>query len=148
MPPDPTQRARPKSVGRMRQNRQQNKIRTLNLRLPPQLRPQPCPLARVASLPALAIPVHGTRSAWATTSSENIGKRTTTPSRLEREAGDILKRIRNEYDEDLRREKLLGAEYAAQRGVVTGEGEKAIKYNILKREVESSRQLYDAMFSN
>ena len=41
----------------------------------------------------------------------------------DRERGDILKRIRNEYDEALRKEKLLTADYAAQRGVVTGEGE-------------------------
>ena len=64
---------------------------------------------------------------------------------LERERNDILKRIRNEYDESLRKEKLLSNDYAAQRGVVTGEGEKAIQYNILKREVDSNRQLYDAM---
>ena len=59
--------------------------------------------------------------------------------------GDILKRIKNEYDESLRREKLLAADYGAQRGIVTGEGEKSIQYNILKREVDSNRQLYDAM---
>jgi succinoglycan biosynthesis transport protein ExoP len=64
---------------------------------------------------------------------------------LEKERTDILKRIDNEYDEAIRREKLLDAEYAAQRSVVTGEGEKAVQYNILKREVESNRQLYDAM---
>ncbi len=64
---------------------------------------------------------------------------------LEKERADILKRIDNEYDEAIRREKLLDAEYAAQRSVVTGEGEKAVQYNILKREVESNRQLYDAM---
>lgn len=64
---------------------------------------------------------------------------------LERERSDILKRIRNEYDESLRREKLLTADYASQRGIVTGEGEKSIQYNILKREVDSNRQLYDAM---
>jgi len=72
-------------------------------------------------------------------------QRATLQAALDRERGDILKRIRNEYDEALRREKLLAAEYASQRAVVTGEGEKAIQYNILKREVESSRQLYDAM---
>jgi polysaccharide biosynthesis transport protein len=64
---------------------------------------------------------------------------------LERERGNILKRIRNEYDEALQREKLLTTDYASQRRVVTGEGEKAIQYNILKREVDSNRQLYDAM---
>ena len=62
-----------------------------------------------------------------------------------RDRADILKRIRNEYDEALRRENLLTADYASQRGIVTGEGGKAIQYNILKREVESNRQLYDAM---
>lgn len=58
---------------------------------------------------------------------------------------DILNRIRNEYDEATRRERLLEAQYAAQRTEVTGEGEKAVQYNILQREVESNRQLYDAM---
>ncbi len=64
---------------------------------------------------------------------------------LERNRADILKRIRNEYDEALRREKLIEADYSAQRSVVTGESEKAIQYSILKREVDSNRQLYDAM---
>jgi uncharacterized protein involved in exopolysaccharide biosynthesis len=45
----------------------------------------------------------------------------TIQSALDRERSNILKRIRNEYDEALRRETLLGADYAAQRGVVTGD---------------------------
>jgi succinoglycan biosynthesis transport protein ExoP len=64
---------------------------------------------------------------------------------LDRARGDILKRIRNEYDEAVRKEDLLTKDYASQRAVVTGEGSKAIQYSILKREVESNRQLYDAM---
>ena len=64
---------------------------------------------------------------------------------LDRARGDILKRIRNEYDEAVRKENLLTTDYASQRAVVTGEGGKAIQYSILKREVESNRQLYDAM---
>lgn len=64
---------------------------------------------------------------------------------LTRVRSDILKRIKNEYDEAQRREKLLDTDYVSQRGIVTGEGEKAIQYNILKREVDSNRQLYDAM---
>jgi capsular exopolysaccharide synthesis family protein len=64
---------------------------------------------------------------------------------FERAREDILRRIKNEYDEAVRRESLLTAEYTAQRSVVTGEGDKAVQYNILKREVESNRQLYDAM---
>ena len=61
------------------------------------------------------------------------------------ERDGIVERIRKEYEEALRRENLLESNYAAQRGIVTGEGEKTVQYSILKREVDSSRQLYDAM---
>jgi capsular exopolysaccharide synthesis family protein len=61
------------------------------------------------------------------------------------EQATILKRIRSEYDEALRREGLLAAGYAEQRRLVTGEGEKSIQYNILRQEVESNRQLYDTV---
>jgi capsular exopolysaccharide synthesis family protein len=64
---------------------------------------------------------------------------------LDAARADILKRIKNEYDESVRKENLLAADYASQRAVVTGEGSKAIQYNIFKRDVESNRQLYDAM---
>lgn len=64
---------------------------------------------------------------------------------LERERKAIITRISNEYDEAVRREKLLGDDFANQAKTVTGEGEKSIQYNILKREVESNRHLYDAM---
>lgn len=69
----------------------------------------------------------------------------TLESALDRERGAIVSRIKNEYEEALRREKLLSADYANQARTVTGEGEKSIQYNILKREVDSNRQLYDAM---
>jgi len=64
---------------------------------------------------------------------------------LDQARSDVLKRIRNEYDEAVRKENLLTTDYASQRTVVTGEGSKGIQYGILKREVESNRQLYDAM---
>jgi succinoglycan biosynthesis transport protein ExoP len=64
---------------------------------------------------------------------------------LTTERTDILKRIKNEYDEALRRESLLTAEYIAQRATVTGESEKAVQYDVMKHEVESNRQLYDSM---
>ncbi|MGJ5813091.1 polysaccharide biosynthesis tyrosine autokinase [Paludibaculum fermentans] len=70
---------------------------------------------------------------------------TTVTRRLERQRGDILKRIKNEYDEALRREKLLEADYRQQAGLVTDQGDKAITYNILKREADTNRQLYDSM---
>ena len=40
---------------------------------------------------------------------------------------------------------LLTADYSAQRATVTGESEKAVQYDIMKHEVESNRQIYDAM---
>lgn len=59
----------------------------------------------------------------------------------------ILSRIENEYTDAHRREELLQAAYNLQTRQVTGEGEKAIQYNIQKREVDSNRQLYDAMLA-
>src|SRR6202162_3031985 len=64
---------------------------------------------------------------------------------IDRNRTDIVARIKNEYTDALRREKLFAASYDSQTREVTGQGEKAIQYNILKREVESSRQLYDVM---
>jgi len=66
-------------------------------------------------------------------------------SSLERERGNILKRIRNEKDAAVRREKLLATEYAAQAKLVSEQSSKTIHYNILKREVDTNRQLYDSM---
>jgi capsular exopolysaccharide synthesis family protein len=64
-------------------------------------------------------------------------------SSLSQQRSDILLRIRNEYDEAVRREKLILADYRDQTGVVTDQSEKAIQYNMLKREVDTNRQIYD-----
>ncbi len=70
---------------------------------------------------------------------------TTLQAAFDRDRAAILNRIRNEYEEATRKEKLLSAAYDAQTKEVTGEGEKSIQYNILKREADSNRQLYDTM---
>ncbi len=57
----------------------------------------------------------------------------------------IVSRIENDYQEAIRREKLLQAAYFAQTRDVTDQGEKSIQYGVLKREVQSNRQLYDNM---
>ena len=64
---------------------------------------------------------------------------------FERDRAAILDRIKNEYQESGRREKLLASAYDGQTRLVTGQSEKAIQYNILKREADSNRQLYEAM---
>jgi capsular exopolysaccharide synthesis family protein len=64
---------------------------------------------------------------------------------IERERGRALERIGNEYQTALRRESLLAADYRRQSAFVSEQGQKAIQYNILKGEVETTRQLYDSL---
>jgi len=65
-------------------------------------------------------------------------------STLVRERSNVVGRIRNEYESALAREKLLASSYASQAGLVSHQAEKAIEYNMLKREVDTNRQLYQA----
>lgn len=60
-----------------------------------------------------------------------------------RQRQSILGRIETDYDQALSRERLLLAEFAAQTSRVTEDAEKAVQYNILKREVDSGRTLYE-----
>jgi succinoglycan biosynthesis transport protein ExoP len=57
----------------------------------------------------------------------------------------ILRRIRNEYETARRREEFLGQAYAEQQNIAADQSSKAIHYDTLKREVDSSRQLYQSM---
>ena len=54
-------------------------------------------------------------------------------------------KIGDQYQEALRKERLLEAGYLAQTGQVVSEQEKTTKYNLLKAEAESDRQLYDSL---
>jgi succinoglycan biosynthesis transport protein ExoP len=64
---------------------------------------------------------------------------------FEEQRSAIVARVKNDYSEALRKEKLLETAYDAQAREVVGQDEKAIQYNILKRDVDSNRQLYDTM---
>ncbi|MBI3665301.1 MAG: polysaccharide biosynthesis tyrosine autokinase [Acidobacteria bacterium] len=64
---------------------------------------------------------------------------------LRKERNNIVTRIRNEFEAARRREKLLATAYARQAQLVSEQAGKAIQYNILKREVDTSRQLYDSL---
>ncbi|HTM48836.1 MAG TPA: polysaccharide biosynthesis tyrosine autokinase [Bryobacteraceae bacterium] len=68
-----------------------------------------------------------------------------TESALERERADILKRIENEYQEARRKALLLANAYHEQARLAAKESEAIIRYNILKREADSARQLYDTL---
>jgi capsular exopolysaccharide synthesis family protein len=64
---------------------------------------------------------------------------------LKTERAAILQRIHNDYESAVRHETLLENSYAAQSDLVSREGEKAVQYTILQREVDSNRQLYEMM---
>jgi succinoglycan biosynthesis transport protein ExoP len=64
---------------------------------------------------------------------------------LEKKRAEIVSRIRNEYMAAERREKILNSDYAAQAGVVSQEASRVAHYLVLKREVDTNRQLYDSM---
>src|SRR5712692_5587014 len=66
-------------------------------------------------------------------------------SAVQQERGLILRRIGNEYAAARRREEFLAQAYAEQEKIVADQSSKAIHYDTLKREVDSSRQLYQAM---
>ena len=57
----------------------------------------------------------------------------------------IAQKIRNEYEEAERKERLIENEFQTLRAQVSSEGERTIEYNLLKGEVESNRRMYDAM---
>ncbi|HTF66564.1 MAG TPA: polysaccharide biosynthesis tyrosine autokinase, partial [Edaphobacter sp.] len=58
---------------------------------------------------------------------------------------NMLKSIENDYQQAISKEALLLAAYNAQTAEVTALSQKQIQYNILKRELDSNRQLYDTM---
>jgi capsular exopolysaccharide synthesis family protein len=62
---------------------------------------------------------------------------------LERTRTNILNRIRNDFESAQRRERLLSADYAAQARLMSSQADQVSHYNILKREVDTNRQLYD-----
>lgn len=66
-------------------------------------------------------------------------------SAFKRERDSILLRIRNEFQAAQRREKLLLADYYGQAQTVSVQASKAIHYDVLKRDVDTNRQLYGAL---
>jgi polysaccharide biosynthesis transport protein len=64
---------------------------------------------------------------------------------VERERANILSSIKNQYDSAERREKILTDNYDGQVQLLSDQSQKAVKYSILKREVDTNRQLYEAM---
>jgi succinoglycan biosynthesis transport protein ExoP len=64
---------------------------------------------------------------------------------IERERTNILTRIGNEYSTAKQRERMVEAAYRAQASVVSDQAAKGVRYNTLRREVDTTRDLYEAM---
>ena len=64
---------------------------------------------------------------------------------IARQRDNIIGRMREEFEAAQRREALLLTAYQAQMGVVAEQAGKGVQYNMLKREVDSTRKIYEAM---
>jgi capsular exopolysaccharide synthesis family protein len=73
---------------------------------------------------------------------------TTLELALDKERTNVIQRIRNEFESAQRREHLFAVNYASQAGLMSEQAAKVTHYNILKREVDTNRQLYDSMLQN
>uniref|UniRef100_Q01XL7 non-specific protein-tyrosine kinase n=1 Tax=Solibacter usitatus (strain Ellin6076) TaxID=234267 RepID=Q01XL7_SOLUE len=64
---------------------------------------------------------------------------------LDKEKTGLLKRLDNDYQEALRREKLLSGAYNAQTHAVGAQADKASQYAMLKRDAEMAQQVYNGL---
>ena len=64
---------------------------------------------------------------------------------LKKSRADIIERVSNEYQAALNREKMLNVAVQRAKRAGSDQAAKVIHYNILKREVDTNRQIYDAM---
>jgi len=66
---------------------------------------------------------------------------------FQRERSNILARIRNDYRAAVQREQSLQSAYAGQVRLVSEQSSRTINYDILRREVDSNRKLYDELLT-
>ena len=64
---------------------------------------------------------------------------------LARQTGDALDRVREDYEAAKRHEALLANAYAAQNRQVADDSDRSTTLNILKRDAEVTRQMYNAL---
>jgi succinoglycan biosynthesis transport protein ExoP len=62
----------------------------------------------------------------------------------QREALNIPRRAKNDYDAALAREFMLAKTYEGQSALVTRQARQRIRYDTLKREVDTNRRIYEA----
>jgi succinoglycan biosynthesis transport protein ExoP len=64
---------------------------------------------------------------------------------VKKEREEVLSRINSDYISALRKEQLLSAEYLSAVKAVTNRENMAVHYNLLKRDLDRDRELYDAI---
>ena len=64
---------------------------------------------------------------------------------LAKERSNVVKRLNVQNNEVNRRKQILNQQYNAQLGVVSDQSVKEVRYNILKKEVDANRDLYQSM---
>jgi capsular exopolysaccharide synthesis family protein len=64
---------------------------------------------------------------------------------VERERANTISRVHNEYEAAVRREKLLADSYRQQKELVLRQADVAVEYNLLDREVQTARQIYETL---
>jgi capsular exopolysaccharide synthesis family protein len=64
---------------------------------------------------------------------------------VEQERANTIRRIHNEFEAALRRERLLADSYRQQKELVLRQADVAVDYNLLDREVQTARQIYETL---
>ena len=64
---------------------------------------------------------------------------------VDREHVLLLERVTTEYQASLRRQSLLAVQYDEQARLVSDDAVKSIRYDILRREVDTNQELYDGL---
>lgn len=61
----------------------------------------------------------------------------------EQERLQVIERLRNDLLAAKRREQLLAGSFSSETGTIQSQADKTLQYNLLRREVESNRQIYN-----
>ncbi|MBV9769502.1 MAG: polysaccharide biosynthesis tyrosine autokinase [Bryobacterales bacterium] len=64
---------------------------------------------------------------------------------LDTERDNLISRLKADYETSQRRESVFAGEYNKQAAQVSQHADKAVGYNMLKREVDSDRKLYETL---
>jgi capsular exopolysaccharide synthesis family protein len=64
---------------------------------------------------------------------------------VEGERANTISRIHNEFEAALRRERLLADSYRQQKELVLRQSDVAVEYNLLDRDVQTARQIYETL---